>query len=218
MFRAYKKRVTATGETPRESLEYSTKRQMANYILDSPSLKYTVIDMQETIPVPTIVTDIRTYKERKFLFLPDMNVNVGDYITYQNMTYLATDKVFNDIYPQLQGELCNIEFPIHTEERRVKMGNDIMGRPIYKVENITIVKPCVMTDKIYSQANNSPIPLPDGAIIVKLPYSSELNHTPQVNSIVTLGINQYKVSLVSNEFVVNGVGFIEVQLQRIPNI
>ena len=207
----------ATGETPRESLEYSTKIQMVNYVLDSPSLKYVVIDMQETIPVPTIVTDIRTYRERKFLFLPDMNVNVGDYITYQNMTYLATDKVFSDIYPQLQGELCNVEFPIHTEERKVKVGTDAMGRPIYKVENITILKPCVMTDKIYSQANNSPIPLPDGAIIVKLPYSSEVNHTPQVNATVVLGDYQYKVSLVSKEYVVNEVGYIEVQLQRIPS-
>ena len=145
-----------------------------------------------------------------------MNVNVGDYITYQEMTYLATDKVFNEVFPQLSGELCNTDFPIHTEERRIKIGTDAMDRPIYKTEIITISKPCVMTDKIYSQANNSPIPLPDGAIIVKLPYSEEANHTPKVNSTVTIGENHYKVSLISHEYVVNNSGYIEVQLQRIP--
>ena len=216
MFSTYRKRVQATGETVREATEYSTKRQMVNYILDSPSLKYVFIDMQETLPVPTIINDVRTYRERKFLFLPDMNVNVGDYITYQNMTYLATDKNFSEVFPQLQGELCNADFPIHTEERRVKIGTDAMGRPIYKTEIFTISKPCVMTDKIYSQANNSPIPLPDGAIIVKLPYSTEDSHTPKVNSTVELNGNHYKVSLISNEFVVYQVGYIEVQLQRIP--
>lgn len=216
MFSTFRNRVQATGSTVKESINYSTKKQMVNYIMDSPSLKYVVIDMQETLPIPSIVTDIRTYRERLFLFLPDMNVNVGDYVTYQGMTYLATDKVFDDTYPQLTGELCNFEFPIHTEEKRVKIGTDAMGRPIYKTEIISITKPCVMTDKIYSQANNSPIPLPDGAIIVKLPYSTEVNHTPKVNAVVTFDDYQYKVSLISKEFVVNDIGFIEVQLQRIP--
>ena len=217
MFNTYKKRVQATGSTVKESMVYSTKRQMVGFIMDSPSLEYVVIDMQETLPIPSIVTDVRTYRERKFLFLPDMNVNVGDYITHQGMTYLATDKVFNELYPQLTGEVCNIDFPISTEERKVKIGTDAMGRPIYKTESITISKPCVMTDKIYSQANNSPIPLPDGAVIVKLPYSQEVNHTPKVNSVVTLDDYQYKVSLISKEFVINEVGYIEVQLQRIPS-
>lgn len=217
MFNTYKKRVQATGSTVKESMIYSTKHQMVNFIMDSPSLEHVFIDMQETLPIPSIVTDIRTYRERKFLFLPDMNVNVGDYITHQGMTYLAIDKVFNELYPQLTGEVCNIDFPISTEERKIKIGTDAVGRPIYKTESITISKPCVMTDKIYSQANNSPIPLPDGAIIVKLPYSKEVNHIPKVNSVVTLEDYQYKITMLSKEFVIDEIGYIEVQLQRIPS-
>ena len=190
---------------------------MVNYMLDSPSLSYVYIDMQETLEIPCIASDVRTFYERRFLFLPDLSVNVGDYITYQNYTYLATDKVDNETYPQLFGELCNTEFPIHTEEEKVIVGTDAVGRPIYQTNVKTIVKPCVMSDKIYSQANNSPIPLPDGAVIIKLPYSSEENHIPKINSIVEVYQNTYQIATVSMEFVVNGVGYIEVQLQRIPN-
>lgn len=216
MFKSYRNRVYADGKTVKESIDTSTKRQMVNYILDSPSLSYVFIDMEETLPIPSIVSDIRTFYERRFLFLPELTVNVGDYITNEKYTYLATNKVDNDIFPQLFGELCNTEYPISTEERKIKVDTDSFGRPIYKTEKVVIKKPCVMTDKIYSQANNSPIPLPDGAIICKLPYSTEENHIPEINSIVDLYQNQYQVSTVSMEYVINEIGYIEVQLQRIP--
>lgn len=216
MFNAYRKRVQADGVDARQSVQNSTKRQMVNYILDSPSLSYVYINMMETVPIPTIASDIRTFYERRFLFLPDLKVNVGDYITYQNKTYLAVDASDNEIYPQLFGELCNVEYPIKSIESKIKVGTDNMGRPIYKTELIEIKKPCVMTDKIYSQANNNPIPLPDGAIIIKLPYSDVDSHVPEINTNVMLHSMEYKVSTISYENVCNGKGVLEVQLQRIP--
>ena len=218
MFEAYRNRVLAQGDTLSASVVDSTKRQVANYILDSPSLRHVYLNMFETIKVPCIVSNIETYKRRRFLFLPDMNIHTGDYIGYQDMTYLATDMTMVENYPELFGELCNTEYPISTKEVKIRTGTDAFGRPEYKKEIITITKPCVMTDKIYSQANNSAMPLPDGAIIVKLPYTELEEEIPKVNSIVTLLRNQYKVSLVSFEYVINGDGFIEVQLQRIPTL
>lgn len=216
MFNSYRNRVHADGNTVKESVATSTKRQMVNYILDSPSLSHVFIDMDETLLIPSIVSDVRTFYERRFLFLPELAVDIGDYITYKNFTYLATDKVDNETYPQLFGELCNTDFPISVEERKIKVGTDSVGRPIYKIEKVVITKPCVMTEKLYSQANNSPIPLPNGIIIVKLPYSNKTNHIPKVNAIVDLYQNQYQVTTVSMEYVINEVGYIEVQLQRIP--
>lgn len=216
MFKSYRNRVFADGDSIKKAIHTTTKRQMVNYILDSPSLSHVFIDMQETLPIPSIVSDIRTFYERRFLFLPDLSVNVGDYITYKGYTYLATNKVDVEMYPQLFGELCNTEFPISTEERKVRIGTDHFGRPIYKIETVAIKKPCVMVDKIYSQADNSPIPLPDGSIVAKLPYSDDENHIPKINSTVEFYQNQYQVTTVSFEFVINGVGYIEVQLQRIP--
>lgn len=216
MFNAFRNRVQADGATLKEATYSTTKRQMVNYILDSPSLTYVFVNMMETLPIPCIASDVRTFYERRFLFLPDLKVSIGDYVTYRDKTYLATNATDDETYPQLIGELCNVEYPIVSEERRIKVGNDNLGRPIYKTESVVVTKPCVMTDKIYSQANNNPIPLPDGAIIVKLPHSEIDHQVPEINAHVTLNDMEYKVSTISYENVIGGKGVLEVQLQRIP--
>lgn len=216
MFESYRSRTVADGPTNREAVQNMTKRQMVNYMLDSPSLSYVSLGLENNDDVPALVHDVDTFHIRRFLFLPDTEVNIGDYLVHDGYRYLATDKIDNDIYPQLIGEVCNIDFPIYTETKRTKVGVDGLGRPIYKTDVINIVKPCVMDTKIYSQANNSPIPLPDGAMIVKLPYSTEDNQTPNINSTVMIYNEQYKITTISYENVINNVGVIEVQLQRIP--
>lgn len=216
MFEAFRNRVQVDGSTNREALQNATKRVMANYMLDSPSLSYVSLGLENNIDIPAIVSDMDTFYVRKFLFLPETKVNIGDYLIHDGFTYLATDKIENDIYPQLIGEVCNIDFPIYTETKRTKVGVDALGKPIYKTDVISIIKPCVMDTKIYSQANNSPIPLPDGAMIIKLPYAIEDNQTPKINSTVMIYKEQYKVTTISYENVIDNVGVIEVQLQRIP--
>lgn len=218
MFNAFRKRTQADGITAKDSVNVSTKRQMANYFLDSLTLSHVYINMDETLEILSIVSDIRTYFERRFLFLPDLKVEVGDYITYKQYTYLATNKIESEIYPQLLAELCNTEFPYQSEERKVKDGVDNVGRPIYRIEKVITNIPCVMSDKIYSQADNSPIPLPDGNVIVKIPYVNVSKKLPKINTTVEIYQNQYQITSVSMEFVTNGVGYIEVQLQRIPTV
>ncbi|WP_349660991.1 hypothetical protein [Lysinibacillus zambalensis] len=75
--------------------------------------------------------------------------------------------VDNKIYPQLVSELYNTEFPIKTKEIKIKVVTDAVGRPIYKKEKVVIKKPCLLTDKIYSQADNSLIPI----LMVQLLYN-----------------------------------------------
>ncbi|OXS74307.1 hypothetical protein B1B04_09275 [Lysinibacillus sp. KCTC 33748] len=65
--------------------------------------------------------------------------------------------VDDEIYPQLIGELYNTEFPIKTKEKS-RWLLTLLVRPIYKTEKINIKKPCIMTDKIYSQDDNSLFP------------------------------------------------------------
>lgn len=216
MFESYRERIGAKkGEESSIQLE-SQKRKAASSLLDSPTLSHVLINMNEITPVPSIVSDIKTIYERRFLFLPEMNVNLGDYITHEGMTYLAKNKTSNKIYPQLFGELCNEEFPLEEIVRKVEVDKDSLGRPIFKTVKNTIKKPCVMTTKIYSQADNSPVPLPDGAVTVWLPYSLNPKEIPKLNQIVLIRGNQYKVTTVSYENVIQEVGTIEVRLQREP--
>lgn len=216
-YKAYRDRVLGQGESYADGLMSSTKRQVTRYILDSPSLRYVHLNMFNTIDVPCIVSNVHTYEKRRFLFLPDMKVHTGDYITYQNMNYLATDMTLVEGYQELFGELCSIDFPITVKETRVKTGTDIFGKPEYRTDKIYISKPAVMTDKIYSQVDNSPMPLPEGTIIVKLPYSTNKDEIPKINVIVDIYDSQYKITAVNFQKEINDDGYIQVQLQRIPN-
>ena len=216
-YKAYRDRVLAQGGSVSESIINTTKRQVVNYILDSPSLRYVYLNMFNTIEVPCIVSNVETYEERRFLFLPDMNVHTGDYISYQDMNYLATDMTLVDGYTELFGELCSIDFPIAVKENRVKVGVDIFGKPEYRIDKIFISKPAVMTEKTYSQVDNSPMPLPEGTIIIKLPYSTDENEIPKINVVVDIYNSQYKITAVNYQKVINNYGYIQVQLQRMPN-
>lgn len=219
MYNAYRARVFGDGATLRESVQESTKRQMVNYILDSPSLSYVSLNLNELIPTPCIVSNIRTYFERRFLFLPDSNINTGDYITTdEDLTYLATNRNYNKLQPELIGELCNEDFPISTTTQRVITGYNATNRPIYKDTVVEIKKPAVVSGKIYSQANNSPIPLADGTKIVKIPYSMNENEIPKINTIVKVDGLDYKITTITRDYVINNKGYLEIQIQRVPEV
>lgn len=217
MYSSYRNRIINNGSSVAESVKSSSKRGMVNFILNSPSLSYVYLNMDETIPIPTIATDIDNFRERKFLFIPDMNINVGDYITHGDYVYLATSKTTDELFPQLFGKLCNAEFPIESKEIKVKVGTDSLNRPIYKTEKVVIAKPCVMSTKIYSQAENSAISLPDGAMTVLLPYSKDESQLPKENQIILVYDSQYKVTTLNYTNVYREHGTVEIRLQREPN-
>lgn len=212
-FKFYRDRLGVSGATMQESLVNSTKRQNQNYILNSPS-KSDVRLNEEVETQPCIVSNKESFNKRLFLFLPDTDIKIGDYIHHDTFTYLATDRNRNEIYPELLGELCNETYKIEKSSRHI-VGYDDMKRPIYDTIDASINLPCVMTTKTYSLVDNSPIPLPDGAMIVKLPYIE--TSIPKVNETFHHRDAQFKVTTISYENVINNVGVIEVRLQREVN-
>lgn len=219
MYSAYRARVFADGNSKKESTQEMSKRQMVSNILDSPTMSYVFLNLNELIPTPCLVSNIRTHFERRFLFLPDSNINMGDYITTdEGLTYLATDKTYNKIQPELFGELCNEEFPISTVINKVITGENAIGRPTIKETIVEIKKPAVVSGKIYSQANNSPMPLADGSKIVKIPYSEDIKEIPKVNSIVKVDGLDYKITTITKDYVIQNKGYLEVQIQRVPEV
>lgn len=209
-YQHYRNRVTIDGATMRDVIKNSTKRLQHANLMNSPSLSYVKVNSEE---YPCIVSDIDTFKKRRFLFLPDTIVEAGSYIELQNLTYLVTEYALDDIYPQSIGELCNDTFDLVITTERIKVDEDVFGRPIYdtidKIESI----PCVVSTKTYSTAENNPIPLPDGSMTIKLPYKPD-REIP-LNYVIEKRGQQYQVTSVSYENVLNEVGFIEITLQRV---
>lgn len=208
-YEAYRERVGASGTSVQDAVISTTKRQTVNFIMKSPSLKYVLLN-DETEGKPCIVSDKESFNKRVFLFLPDTEINVGDYIHYDTFTYLATNRKRDNLYPELTGEVCNDMYKVLIGQTKVTIGRDDFNRPIYDYISESRDVPCVMTTKTYSTADNSAIPLPDGAMIVKLPYLEGVY--PKVNDEFKHRSGSYQVTDVSYENVINEVGYVEIRL------
>lgn len=218
---SYKKRVLSSGSSLKESTIFETKMNQISYIMDSPSRQDVVINMDEVNPLPSIVSDLDTFEYRKFLFCPDMNVHMGDYICHDGFVYLATDQTTDKAFPQLYGRLCNFDFPIHMSETERIIDHKPNGEPITERIVTYLTKPCVMTAKIYDTLGNAQVVLPEGSMSVLLPFV-EGEVLPQQNQTIHVEDAQYKVTELSFEKVLlfNGKerkGYVQVRLQRVLN-
>lgn len=184
-FQAYIDRVKPDGISFQTDISDSTKRQAYEYMMNSPSLTSTdEMELEEqsdkTYEVvlkesrPSIVSDIDSFYKRAILFTPDTEVKLGTYMNYKNVTYLITKTKGNEIYPEVEIEFCNYDFPIEVEKERVEVDRDEFGKPIYELIGEDYSIPSVATSKIYSALDNSQMPLPVGALYVYVPYHKDV--------------------------------------------
>lgn len=203
---AYKARMNVVGNI-KQSIEKNSKTSARNEMLSSPSLVY--VSLNDNINIPCIVNDMDTFLKRRFLFLPDTEIFIGDYIYYDGYVYLATKQTTDKIYPQLIGELCNSVFKLQLKPQRVIVDRDEFNKPIYDyIYEINEEVPCVLKDSSYETTRNSPIPLLDGAVSIKIPYNSQ--KIPPINYKFTINNQDYIVRNFSYENIINNKGYIEI--------
>lgn len=222
-YESYRERMRANGGNIVDSTKLTTKRSQLKEITTSPLRADVYLNLDETNRYMCIPRDINTYEIRKFLFTPDTKIYKGDYIGFDGFTYLVIGANTSDTHPLATAQLCNFSIPVKTEtiyDKTQVIGKESNGRPIYKSETVTITKPCVMTAKIYSTADNSSVPLPDGSMSVLLPYVIN-DPLPELNQKITYEQSQYKVTdLIYQNVVYFGdvkKGYVEIRLQREAN-
>lgn len=217
-YESFKTRMRVTGVTPRDSSITATKQAQSQYILHSPDCKNVEINLDNTTSLPCIVSDKETYKVRRFLFLPNNKIYLGDYITVDGLNYLVTEHTLDDIYPQVIASHCNFDFPIRTIETKVRDGSYSDGRPKWKIETTTITKPSAITSKIYSSSDNYAISSPNGITTAILPYSSTREDLPMLNDKIFIEESQYTVRDIKyeNVFPIDGLkrGYVEIHLEK----
>lgn len=142
------------------------------------------------------------------------DIEIGNLIKIDDFYWLITTlPEDNKIYRKAEVELCNETFVLTFEGQRVEVGRDDFDRPIYNFTDSTTYNiPCVLSTKIYSTVDNSPIPLPDGSIMIKIPY--KIGQIPPINYTFDYRGNPYKVTTIEYDNVINEKGFIEMRLQR----
>lgn len=224
-YESYRERLKANGGNVVDSTKLTTKRSQVKEITTSPLRADVYLNLDEADRHMCIPRDVNTYEIRKFLFTPDTKIYKGDYIGFDGFTYLVIGANTSDTHPLATAQLCNFNIPVKTETVVNYSINSIVeresnGRPIYPSQTITTTKPCVMTAKIYSTADNSSVPLPDGSMSVLLPYIAN-DPLPELNQKITYEQSQYKVTDLIYQNVVSfgevKKGYVEIRLQREAN-
>lgn len=216
---SYRKRVLSQGRTIAEAVSFDTKMLQVDYILNSPSRSDVLVNMDETISYPCIVSDTKTFQVRRFLFMPDMKVYIGDYICHDGFIYLVLDQTTDSKFPQCFAQVCNFDYPIRTITNKVVIDYESNGRPIYETTTTTITIPSVLTENNYTVIDDNAIPLPDSTTRIYLPYDKE--YIPEINKIIKDRHAQYKEVdyLYGKVFKFCGVerGCLEIKLDRVQN-
>ena len=184
---------------------------------DSPTLKY--VTYNELVNVPVIQSDrYKNTEIQTFLFEPEYPVKIGSIIYEGEYTYLATEKNGEIIYPELTAKLCNdfFDIPIGKEE---KVTYDRFGNPIYSYESLLEEVPAVISDKDYSTASNSIIPLPAGRINIEIPFKDAYLEHFRINFKFEHSAGAYQVTDIREVRVTPDVQekFIKISAQRIQS-
>lgn len=231
MFEAYIGRAGFSGKDHREGFRNSTKRQVHNYIKNSPTRSTVEIyelnkgtdnklHTEFKVEKESIVSDKtgKTFHERTVLFLPDEDEPIGAYIKYDKKFYLTTNISDVDGYPQSFIEYCNYFLDVkYGEQIKIQDGVDDRGRPNWIYITPKVKLPVVYDSKIYAVLDNSQLPLPEGAVLIKLPYHEDLKI--EVNDIFIIHGDEVKVTSISTDGLYfdddnNIFGYYTVRVQR----
>lgn len=218
-YQSYKARINAYGGNLKNSVMQSTKITQRESILNSPSRVDLTFNNDATLH-PCIVSDIDTFKKRRFLFLPDTDISIGDYVHHEGFTYLSTEQTTSETFPQLIGELCNNNFPIKTIVTKVPRndsnGNQLFdryGKPLFDDQTQEITTPCVVQSQYLQSSDTKQFTLPEGKITIIVPYV-----TPN-NIILDYQFNiygdKYKVTNIDLTNVLEDKGTIKIIAERV---
>lgn len=217
---SYKARINAEGGTVSKSVNDSTKRTAKEQILNSPSRVDVKLNDDLVQLYPCIISDIETFKKRRFLFIPDTLISIGDYVHHNNFTYLATERTTDDKFPQLIGELCNSQFPIYSTVTKTprldadgKQMYDRYGKPLYDETLETVNKPCVVKSSYLQSSDTDQFMIPEGKITIILPYITPNNITLDYQ--FKMYDSDYRITNIDPTNIINGQGIYTVIAERV---
>ncbi|RKJ44427.1 hypothetical protein D7X33_34890 [Butyricicoccus sp. 1XD8-22] len=215
-YESYRARLSAYGGSLQNSVKKTSKRSQEQLILNSPSR----VDLQvndELELSPCIVSDIDTFYKRRFLFLPDKAISIGNTIKHDGFTYLATDQTMNEIFPELIAQLCNSTFPIittTTDYYRDENGNlvydDITGEVIPITTTTQIDLPCVVENKYRVSDKSEQMWIAENDITVILPYHAEI----KMGMTFQMYDDIYKVINIDQTKVIGDVGILTLRGEK----
>jgi hypothetical protein len=132
----------------------STIQNVNEYINNSPNLATVIV---QSVEVECVINNSKKFGEKNILFRPQTKIDVGDYIGYNEETYLTMNTVPSEIYPKAEVKICN---------KSLK----------WNLNSILVEYPCVVSGEVYKEdttTEDSLVITHDADLVVYVQYNSQ---------------------------------------------
>ena len=146
-----------------------------------------------------------------------VDIERGNLIEYSDEYWLVVTKPEdNRIYRKAEVRLCSATFPVKLEDKKIFIGYDNLGRPVYDIVAGEIVNvPCVvkMNDASTAIADvNEPVNLLANQVMVTIPYTEA--PSIELNEQFNLYNETYRIIRIDPSSSINKVGILRITGER----
>lgn len=187
----------------------------ANIIYRDNILYKCIVDYGNPLKKGAISSQTNKLK-REVLTKHEDNFKGGDIVEFEykvskeKQTHLFLQNLeTKDGYDLSVMQFCNSTLTIPGDIVKTQVGTDLMGRAIWdETESPSTTLSCIAESKVYMSQDQEPINLPNGRLIVTIPYTD--NAKVKLNFKFDMYGNSYEVSHVDRSQVIGTVGIIKL--------
>ncbi|PAD70724.1 hypothetical protein CHH83_02655 [Bacillus sp. 7586-K] len=203
-----------TNNTSVDKLISDSKEIINNNFTNSLFNETIYINGIETI---AIVKQEKNSEEKTVILRPDNKIEIGSLVKVNNYTYLAINSLSDgiySIYPTTKVKLCNSTYLLPGTITKVQIGVNDFGLPIYEYkESDPTPLPCVVETTITSDDTDEAINLPEGTILVTIPYTE--HESLRENTKFKMYGNSYEIIGIDYSKSVNKVGLLSIKGKKV---
>lgn len=146
-----------------------------------------------------------------------VDIERGNLIEYGNEYWLVITKPEdNRIYRKAEVRFCSATFPVKLEDKKIQVGIDSLGRPVYDIIPGEIIQvPCVVKMNTASTAiadSNEPVNLLANQVMITIPYTEA--PSIELNEQFILYNETYRIIRIDPSSSINKVGILRITGER----
>lgn len=160
------------------------------------------------------VIDEEKTDEKTLLFKPPFTVTMGSVAELSDGKWILVETFNDEVFPKAKIKQANQILPLTGLQTETQIGTDEFGRPINEyVPTSPTLLPCIVESSIYQPKEDSVITLPNGKILVTIPYT--IHDDISDNKEFELYGEKYKIVGIDRTKSVNEVGLMILHCERV---
>lgn len=193
-FEKFKKRMESYGSNALEDYKNSSIHLVNDAFSDIPSFRVVTIN---NVEVDSRIVQIGNQSDmQNILFRPGYIFSKGDYVTFDEGTWIMLDFFVNEIFPK---------------GRITKCENELR----WVTDGVTNVVPCAVSINLLYLEEENYVEVPDGTIIVRTQYN-ETTKSIKIKDKFVFGRSSFEVSVIDDfSDVYNEKGIMKITMKRI---